>query len=273
LSSNPNFQNITKNVKEDEKDADGYRHPAFVKWLPLLPSLRMYILPDRGQMFGHRDFCQQELRILAEFEDADLFRMYRANPDLDVHELVQGLLADAGKPLERGQVKGFNFGILYGMGATGLSRRLGVSKGEARNLITTWNNVMPGVATLVAELKEEVRGGGEIVTWGGRRYGMPPPMWEGDEQRDRDYVLLNYLIQGSGADATKRAMIEFYKRKRESRIIVNVHDEINFSCPKGAMAQEQKILKKVIEDLKFDVGMKSDGTAGKCWGDMTKWKD
>lgn len=270
LSSSPNFQNITKNIEEK---ANAYVHPAFIKWLPELPSLRQYILPDRGQRFGHRDFSQQELRILAEFEDADLREAYQADPDLDVHKLVQGLLADAGKPLERPAVKGFNFGILYGMGATGLARRLGVSMEEARSLIKTWNQVMPGVAALVEDVKETVRSGGVICTWGGRQYGMPPPVMQYGEPRDRDYVLLNYLIQGSGADATKRALIEFHKAKRESRILVNVHDEINFSCPAKAMGQEQAILKKCIADLPFDVKMQSEGKAGSNWGDTKKWKD
>ncbi len=270
LSSSPNFQNITKNIEEK---ANAYQHPSFAKWAPELPSLRHYILPDRGQKFGHRDFSQQELRILAHFEDADLRRAYEADANLDVHTLVQGLLADAGKPLERPAVKGFNFGILYGMGATGLSRRLGVTMSEARELIRTWNAVMPGVAQLVEDIKQTVREGEFIRTWGGRQYGMPPPNTMYGEPRDRDYVLLNYLIQGSGADATKRALIEFHKAKRESRILVNVHDEINFSCPAGAMKQEQAILRKCIEGLEFDVPMLSDGKAGPNWGDTKKFKD
>ena len=271
MSSSPNFQNITKNIKEED---NGYQHPAFIKWAPELPSLRKYILPDSGQKFGARDFSQQELRILAEFEDSDLRQAYQANPNLDVHKLVQGLLADAGKPMERGAVKGFNFGILYGMGATGLSTRLGVSMAEARELIGTWNAVMPGVSSLVDDIKAEVRGGGEIVTWGGRRYGMPPPMTFGDGgQRDRDYVLLNYLIQGSGADATKRAMIDFYKQGRESRIMLSVHDEIGFSCPASAMKNEQRILAKCMSDLPFDVRMQSDGKAGPNWGEAKPFKD
>jgi DNA polymerase I-like protein with 3'-5' exonuclease and polymerase domains len=219
--------------------------------------------------------CQQELRILAEYEGRALFRAYRKNADLDVHVMVQGLLADAGQHLERSDVKRFNFGILYGMGATGLSKRLGISKGKARELISTWNRVMPGVADLVEDIKDEVRRGGYICTWGGRQYTMPPPMTFGEngEVRDRDYVLLNYLIQGSGADATKRALINYYKEKKHSRIINNVHDEINFSAHAHHMAEEQSILKQVIEDLPFDVGMKSDGKAGKNWGALEPWKD
>jgi DNA polymerase-1 len=166
-----------------------------------------------------------------------------------------------------------NFGILYGMGAKGLSHRLGIEKPKARDLIKTWNAVMPGVSDLVESIKDEVHEGGEICTWGGRLYGMPPPFFDGVEMRNRDYVLLNYLIQGSGGDLLKRIIIEFDKRRKESRMMLTVHDELPFSAPKGAMRQEQNILKKIIADLAFDVPMRSDGKSGPNFGTLTKWKD
>ena len=272
LSSSPNFQNITKNIVEK---ANAYQHPKFLKWLPELPSLRFYVLPDKGKLFGRRDFSQQELRILAEFENDQLKDAYDKNPDLDVHVMVQGLLADIGEDLSRDDTKGFNFGILYGMGAPGVSTRLGVSTAKAKSLIKAWHNVMPGVDDLIKDIKDSVRNGGEIRTWGGRLYGMPPPSYEHGEPRDRDYVLLNYLIQGSGADATEKAMIAFHKAKtKDCRILASVHDELLFTCNPETMALNQKILAKCISDLPFsNVKMSSDGKAGKNWGAMSKWED
>jgi DNA polymerase-1 len=283
LSSSPNFQNTTKNVKEDLEKAEGYHHPKFLKFALELPSLRKYILPDRGQIIGVRDVSQEELRILAHYEDAELCALYNSkNPpkewldkegNVDVHLMVQHLLANAGRELDRYDTKRMNFGILYGMGAKGLATRLGIDKPKAKDLINTWNEVMPGVSDLVDDLKALVHDGGEIMTWGGRLYGMPPPFFDGHEMRNRDYVCLNYLIQGSGGDVLKRVIIEFDKRRRESRMLLTVHDELGFSTNKAAMQQEQKILAGIIQDLAFDVPMRSDGKYGPNFGTMTPWKD
>ena len=283
LSSSPNFQNVSKNVKEDLEKAEGYQHPKFLKFALELPSLRHYILPDKGQIIGVRDVSQEELRILAHFENSELMALYNSkNPpqewldedgNVDVHLMVQHLLANAGRELDRYDTKRMNFGILYGMGAKGLSRRLSIEKPQARDLIKTWNSVMPGVSDLVENIKDEVHEGGEICTWGGRLYGMPPPFFDGVEMRNRVYVLLNYLIQGSGGDVLKRIIIEFDKRRKESRMMLTCHDELVFSSPKRAMRQEQNILKKIVSGLEFDVPMRSDGKIGMSYGNMTKWKD
>lgn len=270
LSSSPNFQNIPK--PWGEKD-NAYVHPSFLRGLLELPNLRRFILPDKGQLLGHRDFSQQELRILAHYENGDLMRAYIRDPELDVHIMVMQLLADFGLVYERGAVKGTNFGILYGMGTPGICRRLGIQQQEARTLISGWHKVMPGVSQLIQDLKEEVRSGGYISTWGGRQYGMPPMLFVDGEARSREYVLLNYLIQGSGADATKRALINFYKHpKRTGRILVNVHDEINFSSTKSDMAQNMRALGECMMGLAFDVPMLSDAKVGPNWGEMHDYK-
>lgn len=279
LSSNPNFQNMTKDPK---KDGD-YVHPKFLPWAPELPALRKYILPDKGQLLGVRDVSQEELRALAHFEGRTLQELYNSkNPPkdycdkdgmVDIHQMVMHLFAGVGKELDRYDTKRMNFGILYGMGAKGMATRLSIDKRTARDFINTWNRVMPGVAELVDDIKDEVRTGGCIVTWGGRRYGMPPPLFTDGEMRNRDYVLLNYLIQGTGADILKRVWIAAKKRMKESRILLSVHDELPWSCAKRAMAGEQKVLKGIIEELEFDVPMLSDGKTGPNFGTLTKWKD
>jgi len=272
LSSSPNFQNIPK--PWEEKD-NAYAHPDFIDGLPELPHLRDYILPDIGQVFGHRDFSQQELRILAYFEDGPLKEAYVKNPRLDVHLLVKNLLEDYGLIYERGAVKGTECGILYGMGVTGISKRLGIPREQAGELIKAWHAVMPGVSGLISDLRQVVQAGDYIYTWGGRRYGMPPPMFIDGEWKSREYVLLNYLIQGSGADATKRAMIAYHKRTEEARILCNVHDEINVSCPNKikVIRNEMRILSDCISSLDFgDVRMLSDSKIGPCWGSLKSFR-
>ena len=270
MSSNPNFQNMTKFAKEEDS---GYQHPHFLKWAPPLPFIRHYILPDDGQIVGVRDVSQEELRLTAHYEGGPLMAEYLADPKFDMHNMVQALLADAGKILDRYDTKRFNFGILYGMGAKGLAKRLNIPKPAAQDFIKAWHKIMPGVSSLIDAIKEEVRNGGVISTWGGRIYGMPPPMWDDGEQRDRDYVLLNYLIQGSGADILKRVIIDFHKEKRESRMMLTVHDELPFSAPAKAMRQEQEILRKIIARIPCDVPMQSEGKTGPNLGDLKEWQD
>ena len=267
MSSNPNFQNLTSNIQEED---GGSQHPKFLAWAPSLPSLRRYILPDAGQLVGLRDVSQEELKILAHYEGGPLMAAYLEDPSLDVHNMVQVLLANAGRELDRKKVKATNFSILYGSGGKGLSRRLGVELNTAFDIIKKWKEVMPGVSQLIKDIKEEVHSGGVIATWGGRQYGMPPPLWEDGEERPRDYVLLNYLIQGSGADLLKKVIIEFHKRKVEARIMMTIHDELEWSCPEKVMRKNHKVLKDIIADLEFDVPMSSDGKVGKNLGDAEK---
>jgi DNA polymerase I-like protein with 3'-5' exonuclease and polymerase domains len=89
-----------------------------------------------------------------------------------------------------------------------------------------------------------------------------------------EYKLLNYLVQGSAADATKEAIIRHHNHpKREARFMVTVYDEINASAAKKRMALEMEILRETMESLEFDVPMLSDGKTGPNWGTLTKYKD
>jgi DNA polymerase I-like protein with 3'-5' exonuclease and polymerase domains len=266
---NPNLLNVPKTF--DDKN-DGYVHPAFLS-IPELPLMRRYILPDPGELFGHRDYNQQELRILAHFEDDELLKAYLANPKLDMHTFVQGEIKRInGAELERRAVKILNFGMIYGMGLGALANDLKCGVDEAKTIKAAQRAAMPSLAALERAIRQIGDDGECITTWGGRRYFAEKPQIVDGRMRSFSYKLLNYLIQGSAADCTKQAIINYHERKKEGRFLVTVYDEINISAPKAAMKKEMDILRDCMADVNFDVPMLSDGKTGPNWADMKKEK-
>jgi DNA polymerase-1 len=237
--------------------------------LPALPLVRRYILADDNtQTIVHRDYNQQEFRILAHFEDGVLMDEYRRDPRIDYHTKMKALIeAKTGKVLERRTVKILNFGILYGMGGALLASKLGCSVDEALALRKAQKAATPGVAALDTSLKALGREGKPIRTWGGRQYYCEPPKLVDGQMRSFEYKLLNYLIQGSAADCTKEALIRYHQHpKRRARMMVTVHDEINVSSE--AVNQDAEVLREVMESIEFDVPMLSDVKVGLNWGDL-----
>ena len=246
---------------------EGFIQPTALR-LPALPLVRRYILPDKGQTILHRDYNQQEFRILAHFEDGDLMKEYLRDPRIDYHTKMKALIEErTGLKLERRSVKILNFGILYGMGGPLLASKLGVGVDEALALRKAQKAATPGVAALDASLKALGREGKPIRTWGGRQYYCEPPALVNGQMRSFEYKLLNYLIQGSAADCTKEALIRYHQHpKKRARMMVTVHDEINVSS--AAVAEDAEVLREVMESIEFDVPMLSDMKAGLNWGDL-----
>lgn len=273
--NDPNLLNLTKDWMDKK---DGYVHPKFGQF-DILPLVRSYVLPDKGGVFGHRDYNQQELRILAHFEDDMLMQIYKDNPRADVHQIVTGLLASAGYIFERRAVKIINFGIIYGKGAGLFAEELSaaeqrdVTVNEARALLKAHGVALPGIPALNKAIKELVKAGEPIRTWGGREYFVEEPTLYKGKLIHWDYKLLNYLCQGSAADATKEALIRYDSVKKNGRFLVTVYDEIDISAPRGAMKAEMKILKDAMESIELDVPLLSDGATGPNWSDLTTFKD
>lgn len=272
MSSNPNFMNIPKSFYDKN---DGYEHPKFLKSLPELPLMRYYILPDKGQYFAHRDYNQQELRILAHFEDGPLMQAYLQDPRLDIHTMVQTLIHEiTGHLWPRSPVKIVNFGKVYGMGVSKLAESIKDTIDAAKRLSDAHKKALPGVAVLEKTIKANSKAGDCITTWGGREYYVEDPIiLPNGHKQTFEYKLLNYLIQGSAADCTKEAIIRYHERRKDGRFLLTVHDEINLSVPKKALDSEMKILREAMLSVEFDVPMLSDGKFGERWGDTKKYEE
>lgn len=273
----PNFLNISK--QWDNND-DGYEHPAFLPVDPL-PLVRRYLLPDEGEQWLHRDYNGQELRLAAHFEDGPLLQAYRDNPWLDVHQYVSDLIATTtGQQFYRKQVKIANFRIIYGGGAPATASGIGCSIDEAKALLAAHMKALPsltGKGGLSQETKDIGKRGDCLYTWGGRAYYVEPPGFNKKHQRQMtyEYKLLNYLCQGSAADVTKQAMINYHTHpKRRGRFLVQVYDEMNVSSGPDAKA-EMAVLRDSMEMVteQLDVPMLSEGKWGKTWGDQKKFEE
>lgn len=246
------------------KSNGGLAHPSFIRGCEPLPLVRQYLLPDEGGVWVHRDYNQQEFRILAHYENGKILEAYQRKPRTDYHTLMHDrVLKVAGLDVERQKAKIANFLLLYGGGVARLSEALKVSTAEATVIRDGLRKATPDVQALDRELKRRGREGEPVRTWGGRLYYCEPPS---DDGRTFDYKMLNYLIQGSAADCTKEAIIQWNEAKFYARLLVSVHDEINISAAKGTEFVESEKLREVMEGVVFDVPMLTDEKRGLSWG-------
>ena len=228
--ADPNLQQIPADVDES-KNAETLRLMAL--WLgdygvPKFLGLRDYFLPDPGKLWASLDYNQQEVRILAHWEQGALCALYNSNPHLDVHSDVRKQILDrTGLDFPRKFVKTVVFGLLYGMGVPKLAAQLGIPEEDARTLRDAVLDVLPGVKKLMKQCSAAPT----ITTLGGRIYPVETRVVE-----DRDglrqkmsfaYKQLNYRIQGSAADQTKQAMLAAV-RLNCGRLALQVHDELVF---------------------------------------------
>lgn len=271
------FMNTPASVGTSQHDSMAtvmFKHPDFIKGLPVLPACRKYLLPDKGQVWMKRDFCQQELRILAHFEDGVLMGQYKENPKLDVHTFACELIErDYGVKVGRTRTKTIGFSLLYGMGEGELANRLELPVDEARSLKKMYLSIFPGLKALQGDLKDLAKAGQPLRTWGGREYYCEEPKVIKGRLRTFEYKLLNYLIQGSAADCTKQAIINYANSPHEARFLITVHDEVNCSVEPRLLQKEMRILRDAMADVAFDVKMLSDGKMGENWGALKAYNE
>jgi len=284
ICTKPNFLNIPKKFKKDV--SAGYVHPAFLK-TPELPYIRTYCLPDENELWGRRDYNQQEVRLFGHFEEGPVMQGFLDNPRFDMHEGVrvaeEEALVTAGlrESFDRDSAKGSVFGAFYGQGLSGLMATLRLRDPEDRSvgklIHTALHRAVPSIKGLSNQLKAVSQEGRPIRTIGGRLYYCEPPKYSEKFGRDMtfEYKLISYLIQGSGADVAKEAIVRYDAHpKRRGRLLVSVYDEIDFSCAKNVMAEEMKILREcMLDSIPCDVPLLSDGETGLSWGDLKSWKD
>lgn len=274
-SDTPNFLNMPKKVRESE--VTGFLMPKHIPDLPDPPKVRSYILPDaKGHWIGRRDFNQQELRVLAHFEDGALLRAYIENPRLDVHDfLMRQIIETLGIAVDRGVTKTLNFGYIYGQGLGSLALKLDRSVDEVRGFRNAQMRVLPGLKTLSDSLKQRAAQGLPIHTWGGREYYCEEPKWSEKDNRwlSFEYKLLNYLVQGSSADVTKESIIRYDAVRKDGRFMLSVYDENDISVPKGALKREMLLLRECMMSIELDVPLLSDGEWGPTLGDLEALKE
>lgn len=257
--SNPNLQNVP--TEFDQEIPEG---------LPPLPFMRQFLLPEEGHFWAKRDFSSQEIRIAAHFEDGPLLAAYKADPNLDPHEMARLMILElCHKSFSRKHTKITGFQIIYGGGANAISNNVGCPYHEAQDLKNAYLTAMPGIKELSNDTSRRGRAGLPIRTWGGREYYRE--VSAKFPERDFSYKLLNYLIQGSAADQTKQCIIDWNKtRYPGSRFVATVHDEINISVPMDEWQDHMEHLREIMNADRLDCPMLSDGFIGENWHEIEK---
>ena len=280
-SSDPNFQNVPSSVAGSPHWKILQKLQALLKKQGIdFIGLRDYFEPDEGHVFLRRDYNQQELRILAHFEQGPFLAMYHEDPTMDAHDAVKYLVArDTGMNFPRKHIKQTNFGIIYGMGIAKLAARLELEKQAARTLKKAVLRAVPGIPKVMRELRDLAKNGEPFYTWGGREYYCEEPIYietsdGGKEKRTFEYKMLNTKIQGSAADCTKQGMINVWENLNHGRIVLQVHDELVMSVPKEHAKDEMRRMREAMEDVEFSLPMLSDGEMGtRSWARLRKVKD
>lgn len=249
---------------------------------PDLPNLRDYVLPDeKGQLINHRDYSQQELRILAHYENGPLLARYQVDPNMDVHETAREMInALTGLSFERRPVKDIAFGLIYGMGLDKTAKKTGQDRATTKLLRNSYMRAIPGFKELQDDIKKRCKEGDPIRTWGDRLYWVEEPRFVESFGRimSFEYKMINVLVQGSAGDCTKEATIRVDEAFSvigydNARIMLEVHDEINSCVAKAYQKRAMKLQKEAMEGIEFDVKMLSDGKVGATWGSLKKYKD
>jgi len=278
LSSTPNFQNIPKifdplwkNEAADKASKKLLPACPIRGGLPSLPHMRSYIIPWlSNHVLIDRDYSQQELRILAHFSDGNLAAEYMKNPWLDVHahaqQMINGML---NANFARKPIKNTAFGLIYGMGVAKTAEKSKCSFDEAAEVRRAYLAGFPELREMQFIMKTRAANGEPIYTYNGREYYCEEPKIIDGRVRTFDYKLINVLVQGSAADCTKLAMIEYAKVQGKNAIFyLSVHDEFLVSSPKRGFHAEMRRLDNAMGSVKFSVPMLSEGTVGTNWDDL-----
>lgn len=251
-SSNPNLQNIP--VRDD----DG-------------KEIRKAFIPDDGCEFFSADYSQIELRIMAHLsEDENMIEAFREEQDIHAATAakIYKINIDEVTREQRSKAKTANFGIIYGISVFGLAERLNVDRKEAKELIDGYFENYPKVKAYMDESIRSARDKGYIETIFKRKRYLP-------DINSRNAVVRGYAernainapIQGSAADIIKVAMIRIYKRFMDegikSKMILQVHDELNFSVLRE---EKEKVQQIVISEMEAAYKMKVPLLADCGWG-------
>lgn len=251
-SSNPNLQNIPV------RDAQG-------------KEVRKAFIPYPGQLFFSADYSQIELRIMAHLsQDKNLIEAFLQGNDIHAAtaaKIFKKALEEVTSD-ERRKAKTANFGIIYGISAFGLAERMGVSRSEAKQLIDEYFATYPGVKAYMEKSIQMAREKGYTETIFKRRCSLPDI--NSNNSVVRGYAernAINAPIQGSAADIIKIAMIRVHKRMKEeglkSKMILQVHDELNFSV---LPEEKERLQKLVIEEMQGAANLSVPLIADCGWG-------
>ena len=254
-SSNPNLQNLPIRSERGQ-------------------LIRQAVIPDDGCLFLSADYSQIELRLMAHFsQDPHMVEAFRSGQDVHAATAAKifGVAIEDVTKEQRRQAKTANFGIIYGISAFGLAQQLDCSRSEAKALIDGYFSAFPGVIDYIERQKELARQQGFAVTLFGRKRYLPDILSHNATVRSfAERNAVNSPIQGTAADIIKKAMVAINLRLKaeglKAKMIMQVHDELNFNVP----VNEVDVVRKIVVDemqnvVQLTVPLIADCGVGKNW--------
>lgn len=254
-SSNPNLQNIPI------RDEDG-------------KEIRKAFVPDQDCIFFSADYSQIELRLMAHLSgDENLIEAF--NNGYDIHtataaKVFKKNIDEVDKDMRR-KAKTANFGIIYGISAFGLAERLDISRGEAKQLIDDYFESYPAIKSYTDNIIQSAKENGYVETLLGRRRYLSDINSHNSVVRGyAERNAVNAPIQGTAADIIKIAMINIFRRfneaKLKSKMILQVHDELNFNVYSDELDQvKQIVLEEMQGAMKLQVPLIAEFGIGSNW--------
>jgi DNA polymerase-1 len=237
---------------------------------------RAFVAPP-GSVLLAGDYSQIDLRVLAHLsQDESLLEAFQQDKDIHAATAAQlfGVNISAVKPDMRRLAKTVNFGVIYGMSEFGLEQATELSRQEAGRFITAYFEKYPGVARYLDSTREQARRMGYVQTILGRRRYVPEVNSPNRMVREAaERMAINMPVQGTSSDIIKVAMINLYRelqeRRLESRMLLQVHDELIFEVPQNEVDEmAQLVRERMSSAIRISIPLKVDIKSGPNWGAM-----
>ena len=254
-SSNPNLQNIP--IRDE-----------------LGRELRKAFIPDEGEVFFSADYSQIELRLMAHLsQDPNMTEAFLSGEDIHTATAAKIYHLPVGEvtKLQRTKAKTANFGIIYGISVFGLSSRLNIPRSEAKQLIDGYFVTYPKVQEYMNKSIEVAREKGYVETLFGRKRVLADISSANATVRGyAERNAINAPIQGTAADIIKIAMVRIARRIRKeklnAKLLIQVHDELNFSVPQNELNKlKDLVLEEMAGAVKLSVPLIADCGSGSNW--------
>ncbi|MBE6469196.1 MAG: DNA polymerase I [Coriobacteriaceae bacterium] len=256
-SSNPNLQNIPTRSE-------------------LGHTVKTAFSAGEGSVFLAVDYSQIELRLLAHLSgDPHLVAAFKEGEDFHAETAARvfGVPVDEVTPELRSRAKAVNFGIVYGQQAYGLSQTLDIPQAEAREMIDRYFEAYPGVRTYLDEIVASAKKTGYAETMFGRRRPIPELRQRNVNMRHfGERTAMNHPMQGTAADIIKLAMIRVAHRLEDegftARMILQVHDELDFECPEAEVERLSAMVRETMEGVvELKVPLIAEASTGVTWAE------
>ncbi len=257
-STEPNLQNIPVRTDEGRE------------------MRKMFTAENEGRILVDADYSQIELRVLAHMSnDENMINSFLEGRDIHTKTASEVFSVPESAVTEsmRRHAKAVNFGIVYGISEFGLAKDLGISRFEAKKYIEAYFNTYPSIKKFLDNTISNAKETGFVKTMYGRKRFIPEILSNNFNQRSfGERVAMNTPIQGSAADIIKIAMIRVFdalkKEAKDSKLLLQVHDELIVSCPIDEKDNVMKILKREMENAtSLKVPLTTDISCGYSWYD------